>query len=387
MSKQTSPMDISKVVERCLRDFVMPWQLRGAARSRLAALVAVLLLMLIAWRSQRNHNGSHYRHDNGGGHALLQPDSIPPTLSASVASVANDYRQFAQLRTEKASGFDLSRLIVPVHQIQDGGPGKDGIPALTNPLMIGAAEASYLQPDDPVIGVAFESDPRAYPLRILDHHEIVNDRVGQTPIAVTYCPLCDSSVVFDRRTPLGERDFGVSGLLYNSNVLMYDRGGKSDSLWSQLATQGISGPGAELPLVVLPLEVTTWHDWRARYPNTLVMSTETGHRRDYQHRPYAAYFKSRHLVFPVPITSNRLPLKSRVLGVWTKNASRAYPIGALGRKAIELTDVLDGKRVTLAYNPVAKSLRVVTADDGVSWMYSFWFAWYAFRPDTDVFSR
>jgi hypothetical protein len=107
------------------------------------------------------------------------------------------------------------------------------------------------------------------------------------PVVVTYCPLCDSSEVFDRRTEIGKREFGVSGLLYNNNVLMYDRGGQPESLWSQVMASGVSGPANTKSLNALPLEVTTWKDWRSRHPDTKVVSIETGHDREYHSRPSA----------------------------------------------------------------------------------------------------
>ena len=195
------------------------------------------------------------------------------------------------------TGFDLSQATIPVREIQSGGPPKDGIPALSNPKLVSAAEASYLGPSDRVVGVVSGRESRAYPLAILNYHEIINDRIGELPIAVTYCPLCDSAVVFDRRTPLGEREFGVSGLLYNSNVLMYDRS-NAESLWSQIKGEGVSGPGARMKLTVLPMELTTWAAWQTRHPNTTVISSETGHRRNYRTSPYAGYFQQPNLMFP-----------------------------------------------------------------------------------------
>ena len=290
----------------------------------------------------------------------------------------------AQRRREPS--FDLADAIVPTDEIRSGGPAKDGIPALTNPDFIGADEADYLQPTDRVIGVAWQGEARAYPLRILNYHEIVNDRVRETPIAVTYCPLCDSSVVFDRRTSVGERDFGVSGLLYNSNVLMYDRGSESDSLWSQLMATGVSGARARETLKALPLEVTTWSDWSTRHPATKVLSTRTGYQRSYSTSPYSSYFNAPNLMFPVTQTDQRLPLKTPVLGLWTDDASKAYPLSAFSQARLELIDEVGGVRVTLEFNPGANSLRVVQADGHLEWMYSFWFAWYAFRPDTDLYA-
>jgi hypothetical protein len=172
------------------------------------------------------------------------------------------------------------------------------------------------------VGVVFGKTAKAYPLKILDYHEAVNDRGGDVPFAVTYCPLCDSAAVFDRRTNDGVIEFGISGLLYNSNVLLYDRrkDGKQ-SLWSQMMTNSVAGPRVGKSLQTLPLELTTWADWSARHPKTEVLSTETGHHRDYSRSPYASYFGDDRLMFPVKPLDKRLPLKSRVLGVWSNKTA------------------------------------------------------------------
>ena len=309
--------------------------------------------------------------------------------AGSAYAIRGTDHRFAQVAFQRGQRpkFDLRSATVPVKRIMSGGPPKDGIPALTDPKQVAAGDANFLRPDDRVIGVVVEGTARAYPLGILGHHEIVNDHVGETPFAVTYCPLCDSAAVFDRRTELGEKEFGVSGLLYNSNVLMYDRRGQPESLWSQLKAEGISGPAAAKPLKALPLELTTWQHWVARYPQTTVLSTDTGHRRNYAQDPYAAYFRSPKLMFPVKPVSRRLPTKQRVLGIWTTNAARAYPVSAFGNKPQTITQELDGRSFSVQFDPASRSLRVSGADDGVQWMYSFWFAWYAFRPQTEVYKQ
>ncbi|MGE4136150.1 MAG: DUF3179 domain-containing protein [Pirellulales bacterium] len=281
-------------------------------------------------------------------------------------------------------GFDLRKTTIPAKRIIGGGPPKDGIPALTDPKLMAAREATYLQPDDRVVGVAIGDVTRAYPLRILDYHEVVNDRFGEAPIAVTYCPLCDSAVVFDRRTKLGESEFGVSGLLFNSNVLMYDRSGQPESLWSQLMAEGVSGPAARIPLKTLPVEVTSWQDWMSRHPQTTVLSADTGHARDYGQRLYAAYFASPELMFAVKPLDRRLPAKTPVLGVWTGDAARAYPISQFSGRSRKLTERLHGKAFVMEFDAAARNVRVVSADEDVQWMYSFWFAWAAFRPKTEL---
>ena len=285
----------------------------------------------------------------------------------------------------QGDGFDLRNASIPVKRIVGGGPPKDGIPALTNPKQVAALDASYLKTNDRVIGVTVGEVARAYPLRILDYHEIVNDRIGNLPVAVTYCPLCDSAVVFDRRTKLGEREFGVSGLLFNSNVLMYDRGGQPESLWSQLKAEGVSGPAIRLPLKTLPVELTAWQDWLSRHPQTTVLALNTGHQRDYSRRLYAAYFASPDLMFAVKPLDRRLAAKTPVLGVWTANAARAYSVSKFSGESTKLTDKLDGRTFVLEYDARSRDLRVASADEDVQWMYSFWFAWAAFHPKTELY--
>ena len=160
-------------------------------------------------------------------------------------------------RTGIPSIVDVSDAIIPKEKILSGGPPKDGIASVTNPEFISAGEAGYLKASEQVAGVVFQGEARAYPLKILTRHEAVNDRIGDVAFAVTYCPLCDSTAVFDRRTELGELNFGISGLLYNSNVLFYSRS-KNESVWSQMLGKGIAGPGANQPLEYLSVEVTTW---------------------------------------------------------------------------------------------------------------------------------
>ena len=287
----------------------------------------------------------------------------------------------------KQLGFDLNNSIVDRSEILSGGPPKDGIPSLTNPRFSKATDVRYLKPDDRVIGVAIGQDARAYPLAILNYHEIANDKIGETAFAVTYCPLCDSAAVFDRRTSLGVREFGVSGLLHNSNLLMYDRRGKPESLWSQIRAQGISGPAASEKLKLIPFELTTWKQWSTRYPKTLVLSEQTGHKRDYQKHPYVEYFKQERLMFPVKPMDYSRPAKSLVLGVWHGKKSRGYPMSEFSRDRTRIEDEIDGKKLVIEYAPDEKSLRVAEAEDGIQWIYSFWFAWYSAHPDTTVYQH
>jgi len=281
--------------------------------------------------------------------------------------------------------FNLSQATIPPEDILPGGPGKDGIPAITDPKMVPADEANYLVSADRVVGVVFDGIARAYPLCILYQHEVVNDTVGSQPVVITYCPLCDSALAFDRRDGDQIREFGVSGLLYNSNVLMYDRG-EEESLWSQMMRQSVSGDDARTKLPMLPLDLTTGGEWLSRHPDTQVMSNQTGFGRDYDRNPYAGYFSNDQLMFPINETSDRLPAKTPVLGIIVGSQARAYPVTAFNESHRTIEDQLGAGSFEIAFDPQANSLRVIRADPDVRWAYAYWFAWYGFHTDTEVYA-
>lgn len=294
--------------------------------------------------------------------------------------------QVTQVQQRQPPSFDLRDLSIPAAEIRGGGPPKDGIPAITSPKTVAPADARFLKANDRVVGVALNGQARAYPISILTQHEIVNDKLGDTPIAVTYCPLCDSVIVFDRTTDIGVKEFGVSGLLYNSNVLMYDRSEK-ESLWSQMKMEGVSGPAKGIELQTLPMELTTWNAWQAKHPETDVMSTELGFQRDYRRNPYTSYFKQPGLMFPAVPQNASLPLKERVIAVWAGTDSIVVPASYFrGKSGIALVAV-NGEQVEVAYDASTDSLRVNAAGEGVQWANSFWFAWHAFHPSTKIFQK
>lgn len=182
---------------------------------------------------------------------------------------------------------DFSRTSVAFSEIMSGGPPRDGIPALTDPGFIPVAEETRLDPTEPVIAVELgDATPRAYPLRYLTWHEIVNDEVAGLPIAVTFCPLCNSAITFDRRVGGAVLNFGVSGLLRNSDMVMFDR--ETESWWQQAIGRGIVGHHMGTELDILPTWMESWQAFRARNPQGLVMD-EPGHRRPYGSNPYVGY--------------------------------------------------------------------------------------------------
>ena len=282
------------------------------------------------------------------------------------------------------NGFDLEGASLPVDEILHGGPPRDGIPAIDHPRFLPADEADFLDPEDPVLGVWHGGEARAYPVKILDWHEIVNDRIGGTPIAVTYCPLCGSGVVFRAEVAGEALSFGVSGLLYNSDVLLYDR--QTDSLWSQLLHRAVTGPHNRRSLTPLPVRHTTWAAWRKRHPDTGVLSDDTGHARDYRRSPYAGYAEARALYFPVSGMSPRYHPKEPVLGVEVDGQFKAYPFSELAKQGRPgFSDTLGGRTLTLEWDAEAYSA-AIAPQSGVSSTRLFWFAWYAFHPDTAVFT-
>lgn len=305
-------------------------------------------------------------------------------------------------RDVESYGFDLSISLVPREQIVASGLPKDGLPALSDPTVFTPAQAEqfghelrkahqgkFLVGPDRVIGVSINGKARAYPLRIMNWHEVVNDTLGDVPIAVTYGALCDSAVVFDRRVGGETLEFGVSGLLCNTNLLMYDRRPRpsDESLWCQLQFRAVAGPAATRGdrLQLVPAALVHWSDWLARHPETTVLTPDRSRTKLYR-RTYGRYFGSQELRFPVePLPPAGRPLKTPVIALRLGGAWQVYDITGLARR------VGDGETCQLAHD--GEMLEIMTRTDPASaWVtsqsrepveavYAFWFAWYAHRPD------
>jgi hypothetical protein len=215
---------------------------------------------------------------------------------------------------------------------------------------------------------------------------VVNDRIGSESIAVTYCPLCGTGIAFLPPAGSGKHGFGVSGLLYNSDVLLYDR--ETESLWSQLRMQAVAGPLRGERLTAVPLTHTSWGAWRAEHPDTQVLSTDTGFDRDYARDPYAGYTASSEIYFPVSASSRRYHPKERVLGLEVDGRFKAYPFAELSRSGhTEISDSFAGSRLTIRFDPTAESARAFDESGAeVAAVTGFWFAWYAFHPETEVYT-
>ncbi len=309
-----------------------------------------------------------------GGWVLLLAVVIVGAIAAwriSVIIATYDQRAIGDGVTLESYRFDLDNLLVPRERLRPISRSlrRDGLPVMNDPAKIPAeqfekdipklGEMRKLLPDDYVIGVTINGESVAYPTWILDWHEIVNDTVGGRPILVTYSGVCASAVVFDRTIAGRIRRFGFSGLIYNSNLVMYDYAGDDDdahvpSLWSQLQMRAISGPLAGTSLEPLPAQLIEWRDWHAAHPETTVLLPEPHRKRVYKRKAYSTYLRDDTLKFPVdPLPGDGRPYKTRIVAVrqapgdWqvlTRDEYRADP--------------------TLAALPQA---------------HSFWFAWYACR--------
>ena len=284
------------------------------------------------------------------------------------------------------NGFDLSNARVPIDSIQAGGPPRDGIPPINEPVFAPAQTIEFLEADDRVLGVVLNGQAKAYPIPILNWHEIINDAIGGTSIAVTYCPLCGSGMVFNRQLDQQVLQFGTSGLLYNSNLLMYDQA--SESLWSQALAQAIAGPRAGERLSFVPARHMYWAEWRKRYPQSRVLTTKTGYARDYHRSPYGDYRARRHIPFPVGQWKRRYHPKTWVMGLALDDQYKAYPYPELAQSETPFTDQVGDQTFQIHYDPKGAGTATVTDIHGQPQpaLYTYWFAWAAFYPDAPVYT-
>ncbi|MEM9022823.1 MAG: DUF3179 domain-containing protein, partial [Bacteroidota bacterium] len=320
--------------------------------------------------------------------------------------------------------------LIPINDVKDGGPGKDGIPALTEPDLIPVSAVDFLEDDDLVIGLREGAVVRAYPHAILDWHEIINDNINGKPVAITYCPLTGTALGWDRMVNGTLTTFGVSGLLFNTNLLPYDRA--TDSHWSQMRLECVNGPLIGQKIKTYQLVETTWATWRQMYPQSMVVSTNTGISRPYEQYPYGDYITNNNrLLFPVNPVDERLPQKERVHGVVVGEAVTTYSINLFNDSVRLIEDRIGDRDVMVAgsraanfvasfhaqlandstmleFRPVQDALPVILTDnEGNQWdvfgyategprqgqrlvpndhaYMGYWFSWGAFHPQANIF--
>jgi hypothetical protein len=367
--------------------------------------------------------------------------SEPPPLVIDETAVINDDDRSATLaRLTSNWTTNWERRTVSTGEMMSGGPPRDGIPPIDDPNFVNTDDAAeWLADNEPVVIFEHNGDARAYPLQILTWHEIVNDTVGELPVSVTFCPLCNATVVFDRRLGDTVYDFGVSGLLRHSDLIMWDR--QTESLWQQFTGEGIVGDLAGAQLRILPSAIISFADFRTAHPDGLVLSRETGFNRRYGQNPYVGYdtVGQNPFLFTGEI-DGRLPAMVRVITLSLGEADIAYPLptlaemgtindeqagqpivvfhtpgtsSALGAAVIAQAEdvgatgvfdpVLDGQQLTFR----AEDGRFIDEQTGSTWNIlgqavdgplagsqldrlvhadHFWFSWAAFKPDTIIYS-
>ncbi|MBN1794511.1 MAG: DUF3179 domain-containing protein [Candidatus Omnitrophica bacterium] len=288
--------------------------------------------------------------------------------------------------------FDISNSLVRLEEFILGGPGKDDIPALANPAFVSAADGK-LKKNELVIGVSLGTVAKAYPIRIMNWHEIVNDTVRlvtpkgitEQPIAVTWCPLTKSAFVFERRVEGEMLEFGVSGMLYNNNLVMYDR--TSNSLWPQLMQGAATGRYVSRRLASIPAMVVTWEMWKELHPETLVLSQKTGYLKNYRRDPYSVYHENAIVFFPLSDVDKRLPLKTPVIGISIDGVSKAYPLTLLAGTPQPIAD-------TVADSPIrvyalSEDIAYITDAAGrlLPGVTMYWFGWNAFHKNSEIYEK
>jgi hypothetical protein len=298
---------------------------------------------------------------------------------------------------------NFRRHSVPLSEFAPGGPGKDGIPAIDTPKFVSVSKADFLEGREPVVQLELNGEARAYPLQILIWHEIANDVVGGTPVAVTFCPLCNTTIVFDRRLDGRVLDFGTTGNLRNSDLVMYDR--QTESWWQQFGGEAVVGELTGQKLGKLPAAIVAWEEFKRTHPDGKVLSLETGFNRSYGVNPYSGYDS----VDSPPFFSadneddDRLPPKERVVFIERGEESVVIPFSALQketkieievggerleviwksgtRSALDSGDIASGRDVGTAVVRSAETGELVVFD------LPFWFAVAAFAQDAEIVTK
>jgi len=369
------------------------------------------------------------------------PTEVPVNLTqkpAATATLLPDERPPAGAQFEFTT--DFSKHSVSYREILSGGPPKDGIPAIDEPKFVGVCDAdSWLAPVEPVILLHIGDDARAYPLQVLTWHEIVNDTVGGVPVVVTFCPLCNTAIAFERTVDGRVLDFGATGRLRYSNLIMYDR--PTETWWQQATGEAIAGEWAGTQLIFRPASIISWADFKETYFGGQVLSRDTGFDRPYGRNPYAGYDDVRNspFLYRGPETPDVLPPVARVLTVDLNGEAVAYPYDVL-RDVQVVNDTVGGSEIVVlwaagtasaldtnrlaegrdvgAANAFARDLDgrsltfsldgalIVDNETGSEWsvlgqaiggelagksltpvvaVNHFWFSWAAFKPETRIY--
>ena len=371
---------------------------------------------------------------------VTAPEPAATAFVTEDGVIIGDNRPDRLVFATDAWNTDWERRTIDTNELLSGGPPRDGIPSIDNPQFDSQEKAAlWLAPNEPVIALEINGDARAYPLQILTWHEIVNDTVGDVPVIVTFCPLCNSALVFDRRFEDQVFEFGTSGLLRNSDLVMYDR--TTETLWQQFTGEGIVGELAGAQIEFLPSQLVSFNDFQKAFPDGVVLSQNTGFNRAYGRNPYAGYDTiDQPFLFDGEL-DGRLPAMARVVTISLDDTGVdiAYPLEILAELGV-INDAQEGQDLAVFHQPGTSTAlgaeliaigadvgatgvfdpnldgqkltfnkegdNIVDAETGSTWNVlgqavdgplagtsltpvvhgdHFWFSWAAFRPDTIIY--
>jgi len=287
-------------------------------------------------------------------------------------------------QTNNEQEIDQNNL-VPSEDIVYGGIEQGGIPSIDNPLFISVLEANaYIEDDDYGILINIDNQYRFYPYSILSWHQIVNDTFRDTPLAVTFSPLCNSGVVFERVLGDDELVFSVSENVYNNNLLLLDEAG---SQWSQIMAQAITGDSAGERLVVHPYQVLRWNVVRDNYSQTEVLSRETGFSRNYDRNPYINFYHEKDIMFPLTHTDDTIETKELIRGVVIDNIPAAFTVlDIMTSDEQTKTETIGEETITATYNSTMATIEFTdNSGEQIQSYEAFWFCWVAHYPQTELF--
>lgn len=269
-------------------------------------------------------------------------------------------------------------------KLRQGCPFKDCIPSIDEPKFESISEAdSWLEDENIVFALDYKGESKAYPQRILNWHEILNDQVSGDPLTVTFCPLCGSALAFERRVDGQTLEFGVSGKLLNNDLIMYDR--ETESLWEQITGEAIVGDFFGKRLTQVPLSGMRWSQFKEEFPQGEVLSQDTGFSRDYSRYPYGNYEQDVSVLFPVEGgVDTTIHPKTVVYGIEVGKNYKAYEEEKLEKEG-EITDTVGGVEIKVTFKNGKVEARNLEADEELVATRLFWFAWKSFRPETELY--
>lgn len=279
----------------------------------------------------------------------------------------------------EANYFELTNLEIPISEIYPGAEKRTGIPVLNEPQFDEPnMAAAWLDDSDMVLGVAHNGVAKAYPLRVISWHEVVNDNFDGEDVLVTYSALTHSGQAYKGQ------EAAVSAMVFNNNTLFYDKATRS--LWGQLSGQAVSGELGGNNLEKVAVVYTSWKEWRMMHAETVVLSTSNSNVIDYTTAAYTEYEGTIELPFPVSYTNKRLPLKSKVIGLEVDGKYKAYPFSMLRNGNGLVEDFFNGMKVRIRYNESTGSV-YTTDEEGelLPVVVSYWYAWYAYHTDTKIY--